>query len=76
MCPGQVVPSPASCGFSEGSWRDVEDQEARIVPTKETEKGLKGKKVSSGVRSVCHHGVINTPFCRSKGGRADGASKH
>lgn len=33
-------------------------------------------EVSCGVRSVCHHSIINTQWCWSKGGRADGASEH
>lgn len=47
MCPGQVVPSPASCGFSEGSCGEVEDQEARWGLRNEMLMKLVAKKAKS-----------------------------
>lgn len=48
----------------------------RTVRSKEIKNGQEGNKVSRGVRSVCHHGVINTQWCWSRGGSADRASEH
>lgn len=43
---------------------------SKEIKNEKNRKKQKTKKVSLGVRSVCHHGVINTQWCWSKGGRA------